>query len=74
MKTYRELKEFVNSLNEEQLNDEVSIVIVPRFRCTEPKNMDDYENYGEFFEMQNFGIAKESSILMDGHPYLVTCV
>lgn len=73
MKTYRELKEFLNSLNEEQLSADVSVIIVPTYRCENPKDMDDYETYGEFFEMQNFGIAKESSILDNGHPYLVTC-
>jgi hypothetical protein len=62
----------LETLTEEQLDSDISIAVVPSFRCANPETMSDCETYGEFFEMENFGISSDSFVLDDGHPYLVT--
>ena len=53
--TYKELKEFVNSLSDEQLNTQVTFL----------------DNQDEFYGVRLTGyIVDEDDVLDKGHPYL----
>jgi hypothetical protein len=72
--TYKDLKDFLNSLSDEQLNMNVTIGVISNVTISS-ENVDvnsheEFDEHAEYFGCSITNIACGSSTLDDNHPYI----
>jgi hypothetical protein len=72
--TFRELKEFLGTLTEEQLDCDVVIGVVDSDVVSgvgaDLEDQSSFDECAEYYTCYTHGVSVESTALDDGHPYL----